>query len=121
MEVIIEMVLRQLGVSMEATDSGEVAQGEEIAAGSTQGLQSSDNKVLQSAANMRLPPEAKGSHDPVAMETEGDIHAENLQAPGGPPNPAEPVFVSYTLFRAVISILILEVDLSVFFSNNVLG
>ena len=118
MEVIIEMVLRQLGVSMEATDSGEVTQGEEIAAGSTQGLQSSDK---QSAANMRLPPEAKGSHDLVAVETEGDIHAENLQAPGGPPNPAEPVFVSYTLFMAVISILILEVDLSVFFSNNLLG
>jgi len=109
MEMILEMVLKQLGVSTETTDFGGVEQGEETAADSTQSLQSSDKEVVQSAAKskMKLPTEVKESCDPVAMETEGHIYTENLQAPRGTLHPGEPVFVSYTLFKMVMSILIL--------------
>jgi len=94
MEMILEMVLKQLGVSTETTDFGGVEQGEETAADSTQSLQSSDKEVVQSAAKnkMKLPTEVKESCDPVAMKTEGHIHTENLQAPGGTLHPGEPVF-----------------------------
>ena len=96
MEMILEMVLKQLGVSTETTDFGGVEQGEETAADSTQSLQSSDKEVVQSASKskMKLPTEVKESCDPVAMETEGHIHTENLQAPGSTLHPGEPVFVS---------------------------
>lgn len=96
MEMILDMVLKQLGVSTETTDFGGIEQDEEIAVESTQCLQSSDKEVVQSAAKskIKLPTEVKESCDPVAMETEGHIHTENLQAPGGTLHPGEPVFVS---------------------------
>ena len=87
LEVYLEVVLRQLGVATEGTDSGVAEQGSEATAGHIQ----CQTEVKHSAGENQ-PHEMEGSCDLVTIETEDNVAGGTNKV-----RPGEPIFVSCTL------------------------
>lgn len=90
LEVYLEVVLRQLGVATEGTDSGVAEQGSEATAGHIQ----CQTEVKHSAGENQ-PGEMEGSCDLVTIETEDNVAGGTNKV-----RPGEPIFVSCTLLAS---------------------
>ena len=87
LETYLEVVLRQLGIATEGTDSGVAEQASEATAGHIQ-----CQAELKHSAGENQPPETERSCGLVSLGTEDDVAGETNKV-----RPGEPIFVSCTL------------------------
>ena len=109
LETYLEVVLRQLGVATEGTDSGVAGQGSEATAGDIQ-----CQAEVKHSGGENQPLEIERSCDLVAIETEDNVAGGTNKV-----RPGEPIFVSCTLLASlaqeVSSICLVSL------TNNTLG
>ena len=91
LETYLEVVLRQLGVATEGTDSGVAGQASEATAGHIQ-----CQAEVKHSAGENQPLEIERSCDLVTMETEDNVAGGTSEV-----RPGEPIFVSCTLLASL--------------------